>query len=111
MSARWSVCGSAVACSGDMYAGVPRATPIEVSLPEPELFSTALATPKSVTSAWRPERRMLSGLMSRWTMPCLCAMARASATSRMMRTASGTGSSPSRASLARSDSPSMKGMM
>ena len=30
----------------------------------------ALATPKSVTVAASPVSRMLSGLMSRWTMPC-----------------------------------------
>lgn len=35
--------------------------------------STARAMPKSVTTAWPSERRMFSGLMSRWTMPCRCA--------------------------------------
>jgi len=34
---------------------------------------TALATPKSVTTAWPSERSTLSGLMSRWTMPRSCA--------------------------------------
>ena len=72
-SARWSTCGSAAACSGAMYAGVPSATPSEVSV-EPFAESlTAFATPKSVTIACWPEMRMLSGLMSRCTTPCACA--------------------------------------
>ena len=34
---------------------------------------SAFAMPKSVTVALPAERRTLSGLMSRWTTPCLCA--------------------------------------
>ena len=44
---------------GDTYAVVSAWRPV-ASL-------TALATPKSVTSAWRPESRIFSGLMSRCT--------------------------------------------
>src|SRR5688572_24197513 len=109
-SARWSTCGSAEACSGAMYAGVPNATPSDV---RPEALPdslTALATPKSVTRAWPRLTITLSGLMSRCTTPCSCAYASASVTSRSNRTASATGSSPSRASFARSDSPSMNGI-
>ena len=52
---------------------------------------TALATPKSMTIAWRPESITFSGLMSRWTTPARCATASASAISLRSRTASGTG--------------------
>jgi hypothetical protein len=73
MSARWSTLGSAAACSGAMYAGVPSATPSEVSDVCPVDSLSALATPKSVTTAWWPEIRTLSGLMSRCTTPWACA--------------------------------------
>jgi hypothetical protein len=53
---------------------------------------------------------MLSGLMSRWMMPRLCAYTSARATSLRMLTASRTDSGP-RESRARSDSPSTNGMM
>ena len=59
-----------------MYAGVPIDVPTWVSV-RPGLVSErsfasdiAFATPKSTTSAWRPEIMMLSGFTSRWTMPC-----------------------------------------
>src|SRR3970040_1019661 len=100
MSARWSTCGSADVCSGAMYAGVPSATPIVVIVLRPVASLTARATPKSVTSACRPESITLSGLMSRWTTPCACASASASASSTRILTASPTGSSCSRASRA-----------
>src|SRR3989442_14207314 len=61
MSARWSVLGSAAACSGAMYAGVPSATPSEVSAVLPVDSATAFATPKSATSACLPEDSTLSG--------------------------------------------------
>ncbi len=77
---------------------------------EPLEADTALATPKSVTTAWPSESSTLSGLMSRCTTPLRCAYARASVTSRSMRRASPTGSSPSRASFTRSDSPLMYGI-
>src|SRR5258706_9221593 len=98
MSARWSMFGSPAACSGAIYAGVPSATPTEVRPLWPFAWLTAFATPKSATTAWLPESRTLSGLMSRCTMPRAWAYARASATSLRMRTASRTGSAPSRAS-------------
>ena len=50
-----------------MYAGVPSATPMDVSAVFPVDSATALATPKSVTRACFPESRTLSGLMSRCT--------------------------------------------
>jgi hypothetical protein len=50
MSARWSRLVSPIACSGAMYVGVPSATPTVVSLLVPAAL-TALATPKSVTTA------------------------------------------------------------
>ena len=69
-------------------------------------FGIARAIPKSATTACPAEMRMFSGLMSRWTTPCSWAYSRASATSRAMVRASSTGSSCSRASRSRSDSPS-----
>ena len=78
-----------------MYAGVPSATPADGELlGRSEASVTALATPKSMTIAWRPESSTFSGLMSRWTTPARCAVASASAISPSSRTASGTGSSP-----------------
>ena len=113
MSARLSVVGSAAACSGAMYAGVPIAMPSDVSdAPAASVEAeSAFATPKSVTTAEPPERSTLSGLMSRCTMPRACAYASAFATSRRMLTVSCTVSSCSRASRARSDSPSTYGIV
>ena len=113
MSARWSTLGSALACSGDMYAGVPSATPSDVMPPCSALLDAlnAFATPKSVTIALPPESSTLSGLMSRCTMPCSCAYASADAISRSMRMAWLTGSSPCRARRTRSDSPSTNGIV
>ena len=77
MSARASTPGSAAACSGAMYIGVPSAMPICVSAPSPDGVAaasrSAFATPKSVTVAEPPERSTLSGLMSRCTTPSACA--------------------------------------
>src|SRR5690348_11441806 len=50
------MCGSAAACSGAMYAGVASATPAVVMWLAPLAAVSALATPKSMTSAGRPER-------------------------------------------------------
>ena len=112
-SARWSMAGSAVACSGDMYAGVPSATPNDVRPPWSALLDaeSAFATPKSVTIALPPESNTLSGLMSRCTIPRSCAYANAATISRRIRIASLTGNSPCRARRARSDSPSTNGMV
>ena len=93
-----------------MYAGVPIAMPVPVSEVAPAASLSALATPKSITRAWAPAIRMFSGLMSRCTTPRVRAYSRASATSRMMRTASSIGSAPPLASLSRSDAPSTKGI-
>ena len=79
-------------------------TPVAVRC-SPPAASIARAIPKSATTAWPSSRRMFSGLMSRWTIPCRCAASRASATSRAIRTASPTGSWCSRVSRSRSDSP------
>ena len=56
-------------------------------------------------------RRMLSGLMSRCTTPCSCAYDSALKVSRRIFTASFTGSGPPCAIFARSDSPSMNGIV
>ena len=101
-----------------MYAGVPSDVPTCVSpCVAPEVASawvrdaeSALAIPKSVTTAAPPESRMFSGLMSRWTMPCECAYASARATSRRMLTASGTGTGPCWM-RARSECPSTNGIV
>ncbi len=71
MSARASMSVSPIACSGAMYDGVPTAMPTVVSL-SPPAAETALATPKSVTTAWRPDSSTLPGLMSRCTTPREC---------------------------------------
>jgi hypothetical protein len=97
-----------------MYAGVPSATPCEVRLLDalaPEETLTALATPKSVTTATPPEMRTLSGLTSRWITPRAWAYASADTTSRRIRTVSAIGNSPSRSTRVRSDSPLTNGMM
>ena len=88
--------GSARACSGDMYASVPSATPGVVrefsggtvcasangsdapaALPSSK---ASLARPKSRIFVWlRCVTKMLAGLMSRWTIPLACAASNASA--------------------------------
>src|SRR2546422_500251 len=60
MSLRRSTWPVPAACSGGMYAGVPIASPVSVSLSPPAAL-TARAIPKSVTIAWPPENIMLSG--------------------------------------------------
>src|SRR6266576_1227260 len=70
----------------------------------------ARAMPKSATIACSPERRMFSGLMSRWMIPWPWAKASASATSRAIWSAVSRGSFRSRSSRCRSDSPSTYGM-
>jgi hypothetical protein len=70
----------------------------------------AFAMPKSATTAVRPESRMLSGLMSRWTTPRSCAYDSAFATSRRMSTACEIGTGPA-ARRARRLSPSTNGMV
>ena len=91
-------------CSGDMYATVPSVEPGLVSCSSPasvlassspmtvgafpatESFSSILARPKSRIFAWpRAVTKMLAGLMSRWTMPAVCAASSASAISMRER--------------------------
>jgi hypothetical protein len=109
MSLRPSSSRSPIACSGDMYAGVPTATPVTVNRESP---AAARAMPKSVTTA-RPVARSsmtLSGFTSRCTTPRPCAYASASATSARMRRASAIGSRGSRASRSARLSPSTSAM-
>ena len=84
--------GSARACSGDMYSGVPHTRPCTVSIAErsssPSL-SVALAMPKShtLTKSCSPRRSismMLLGLRSRWITPCACASSSAFSTCVMI---------------------------
>ena len=103
--------GSALTCSGAMYAGVPSDTPAAV-MPSPAVPTddplakdSALATPKSVTTAAPSAKRMLSGLISRCTNPRSCAKAKACATSRRIFTASASGIGARPAMRARNESP------
>jgi hypothetical protein len=93
-----------------MYVGVPTAMPVRVSLSPPATL-TARAMPKSATSARPLERRMFSGLMSRWMTLFECANASASAICFVRSIASSIDSCFSRSSLSRSDAPSTKGMV
>jgi len=52
---RWSVCGLADACSGDMWAGLPSATPAIVRVLRPVASLTAFATPKSRSATFSGE--------------------------------------------------------
>ena len=107
-SARPSMSASPAICSGAMYAGVPIAMPDCVSVPPPPIVrdaDSALAIPKSVTTAVPCDSNTLSGLISRCTTPRAWAYDSARATSRRMLTHSGivrAGVVPSRP---RSDSP------
>ena len=89
------------------------AVPIWVSVPPVPAVRealSALAMPKSVTTAVPPESRTLSGLMSRCTIPRAWAYASALVTSRRIASTSPMGSPlPSR--RLRSDSPSTYGMV
>ncbi len=89
------------ACSGDMYWIVPTIIPCWVmkvvgvsAAGASEVTPTCLAMPKSRTFTRLPLTMMLSGLMSRWTMPFACASARASATPRPMRQISASAIGP-----------------
>ena len=85
MSARASTSRSPRACSGAMYIGVPT---VEPTLVKRLVSSTRRAMPKSsmrVSSSRQSTRKMLLGLMSRWTMPRSCAVASASSTRRPSR--------------------------
>jgi hypothetical protein len=71
-SLRASMPRSPVACSGDMYCGVPSDRPVCVRRLPPASF-TASAIPKSASIASPSWRRMFSGLMSRCTSCWRCA--------------------------------------
>ena len=80
---------SPLACSGDMYSGVPMRAPVRVS---PDT-SIERAMPKSITLI-RPlfsSTMMFCGFRSRWITPSECAASSAAHTWRMTLTAS-TGS-------------------
>jgi hypothetical protein len=65
MSTRSSISGSAAACSGAVYPGVPTTTPVAVIGPLVRASLIALAMPKSATSAPPSDINTFSGLMSR----------------------------------------------
>jgi hypothetical protein len=94
-----------------MYAGVPTAIPTDVIPPAVVEADTALAMPKSVTSACPDASRMLSGLMSRWITPARCAFSKADATSLRTRTTSTSGIAPSRWMRACNVSPANSGIV
>src|SRR5438445_455903 len=104
-SLRPSSLGSELACSGLMYAGVPTESPVSVSRSRPAVL-TARAMPKSATIGSPWWSMMFSGLISRWMTPRPCAKSRAEATARVMRSASSSGSWPSRSRRWRRLSPS-----
>ena len=92
MSARRST-GRPRACSGAMYAAVPRMTPMAViagdvtaaSVAADPSPATAFARPKSSTLTVPSSRTLiLAGLRSRCTIPCSCADSSASAIWRAM---------------------------
>ena len=59
-----------MACSGDIYEGVPMVRPSREIVTELVAWEIARARPKSATSALPSAKRMLPGLMSRWTTSC-----------------------------------------
>ena len=118
MSARWSMAATCpMACSGDMYRGVPRIDPTMV--PEPlvvtagpglcgtstfEMPKSTILTKFGRSSLFRT--KILSGLRSRWTMPFLCAAESPLSTWTMRCVASGMGRTGVFFSVSASDSPS-----
>ena len=94
------------ACSGLMYAAVPRIIPACVACIErvgefaafaleAPAGSIALARPKSNTfTAPSARSLMFAGLRSRWMMPCSCAASSASAICFAMGSASSSGIGP-----------------
>ena len=65
------------------------------------------AMPKSMMTACSPSIMMLAGLRSRCTTPASCAAANPAATCRMIASATGTGTLPSRFSTVARSSPLM----
>jgi hypothetical protein len=94
--------GSPVACSGDMYDGVPKNSPALVSC-----AAGILAIPKSMSLGCPlGSTMMLAGFTSRWTMSFSCAWWRASATFAARRRASRHWRCPSRFTRSERVSPS-----
>ncbi len=109
MSARLST-ARPLACSGAMYAAVPRIMPIAVIAgdvivgefrgsrvpgPESRVRSIAFANPKSNTFTVPSARTlMFCGFRSRCTIPCSCAASSASAICFAMASASESGMPP-----------------
>lgn len=103
------------ACSGAMYAAVPRIIPSCVARPVmvgefmmsvEEAGSDALAKPKSSTFTVPSARTLMFwGLMSRWMMPCSCAASTASAICRAICSASASSRGP-RATTSERSGPS-----
>ena len=107
MSLRRSA-GRPRACSGLIYAAVPRMTPscVAAGLVIVGESITGEATPSPVSAFARPKSStftvpsdftlMLAGFRSRWTMPWLCAHSSASAICLAMGSASSSASAPLR---------------
>ena len=74
----------AIACSGDMYGGVPIVVPVAVTNAPVSAESVAFAIPKSaIFTPPAPVTMRFSGFRSRWTMPsCSAAASPASSPSR-----------------------------
>ncbi len=90
-----STSASPAACSGDMYAGVPMATPVCVRKRSPGWVPSTRAMPKSITlGTKRPSaprvRKMFPGLRSRCTMRSRWASAIADSTGARIAMASPT---------------------
>lgn len=79
-----------LACSGDMYAGVPTATLVMVS----RVLETPAAIPKSITRGPSSTTRTLDGLRSRWTSPAAWMDCSASAMPATSHRTAPTGSGP-----------------
>ena len=95
-----------VACSKDMYAGVPRSTLADVSRAASE-GSKPSASPKSSTrTPPSRQRNTLPGLTSRCTSPARWATSRPRATAEPIRATSSGGSAPTRRMRASRSSPS-----
>ena len=89
--------GVARTCSGDIYDTVPSVLPGSVNSAARERVTSsaasaaaapdvAFASPKSRIFGWpRVVRKMFAGLMSRWTMPLLCAASSASPSRRDLK--------------------------
>ena len=105
----WKVAGRPRACSGDMYAGVPRMAPCRVNS---ESSPALRARPKSriFTRPVPASSQVLECFTSRCTNPLACAAPSPSAISRPMRSTSDIGSDRTRRMRTSSVSPLRNGM-